>query len=93
MWKIIVSLFDKKEVSYLCMTKSSSLLNVLRDAVGGAVAGLIAGLILGLAIKFISIILLPFDGEGPDMLAPFMGMGFGTLVGAILGGLAGLKNE
>lgn len=72
---------------------SSSFLNVLRDAVGGAIAGLIAGLILGLAIKYISIILLPFDGEGPDMLAPFMGMGFGTLVGAILGGLAGLKSE
>lgn len=75
------------------MAKSSSFLNVLRDAVGGAIAGLIAGLILGLAIKYISIILLPFEGEGPDMLAPFLGMGFGTLVGAILGGLAGLKND
>lgn len=73
---------------------SSSFLNVLRDAVGGAVAGLIAGLILGLAIRFISLVLFPIDFEGgPQIMTPFMGMGFGTLVGAILGGLAGLKNE
>lgn len=75
------------------MMKHSLFVSVLRDAIGGAVAGLIAGLILGLAIKFISMILLPFDGEGPDMLAPFLGMGFGTLVGSILGGLAALKGE
>ena len=74
--------------------QSSSFLNMLRDAVGGAIAGLIAGLILGIAIKYISIILLPdvFE-EGPHIIAPFLGMGLGTLVGAILGGLAGMKNE
>ena len=72
----------------------SPFLNMLRDAVGGAIAGLIAGLILGLAIKYISIIILPdvFE-EGPQVIAPFLGMGLGTLVGAILGGFAGLKNE
>lgn len=76
------------------MAKSSSpFLNMLRDAVGGAVAGLIAGLIFGIAIKLISMILLPLEGEGPDVLAPFLGMGFGTLIGAVLGGMAGLKNE
>lgn len=75
------------------MAKSSSVfLNMLRDAVGGAVAGLIAGLIFGLAIKFIGMIVTPGGSIGPESLAPFLGMGFGTLVGAVLGGLAGLKN-
>ena len=75
------------------MIKRSLFLSVLRDAIGGAVAGLVAGLILGLAIKFISLILLPIGDEGPNMLAPFLGMGFGTLVGSILGGLAALRGE
>jgi len=72
----------------------SPFLNMLRDSVGGAIAGLIAGLILGLAIKYITLIVLPemFEG-GPEVFAPFMGMGLGTLVGAILGGFAGLKQE
>lgn len=76
------------------MAKSSSVfLNMLRDAVGGAVAGLIAGLILGFAIQAISFLLNPVAlQEGPGTIAPFLGMGLGTLVGAILGGLAGLKN-
>ena len=71
----------------------SPFLNMLREAVGGAIAGLIAGLILGLAIKYIAIIILPEMFEGPEIFAPFMGMGLGTLVGAILSGFAGLKNE
>lgn len=69
-------------------------LNVMRDAVGGAVAGLIAGLILGYAIMIISFLLNPAAFEqGPGSIAPFLGMGLGTLVGAVLGGLAGLKGE
>ena len=72
----------------------SPFLNMLRDAVGGAIAGLIAGLILGVAIKYITLIILPTEFQGgPETFAPFMGMGLGTLVGAILGGFAGLKNE
>lgn len=77
------------------MAKSSSVfLNMLRDAVGGAVAGLIAGLILGVAIKYITLAILPSEFQGgSELFAPFFGMGLGTLAGAILGGLAGLKSE
>ncbi|MBI4592077.1 hypothetical protein HY733_01365 [Candidatus Uhrbacteria bacterium] len=74
--------------------KFSPFLNMLRDAIGGAVAGLIAGLILGVVIKYISIIIEPdMFKEGPQVIAPFLGMGLGTLVGAILGGFAGMKEE
>lgn len=79
---------------------------MLRDAVSGAVAGLIVGLILGFAIQIITSLLFHFPSTfqeglatttmfegGPATMAPFMGMGVGTLVGAILGGLAGLKSE
>ena len=67
---------------------------MLRDAVGGAIAGLIAGLILGVAIKYITLVILPSEFQcGPEMFAPFLGMGLGTLVGAILGGVAGLKQD
>jgi hypothetical protein len=77
------------------MTKiPSPFINMLRDAVGGAVAGLITGLVLGLAIQIITLLLNPMMIEdGPGVIAPFLGMGLGTIVGAILGGIAGLKNE
>jgi hypothetical protein len=72
---------------------SSAFIDMMHDAIGGAVAGLIAGLILGVAIKYISLILIQdMIKDGPHILAPFLGMGLGTLVGAILGGQAGMKN-
>ncbi|NQV90526.1 hypothetical protein HQ487_03925 [Candidatus Uhrbacteria bacterium] len=72
--------------------QENDFLNMLRDAVGGAVAGLITGLVLGIAIQFISYIVLPIEfRDGPQVIAPFLGMGFGTLVGAILGGMVSLK--
>ncbi len=79
---------------FLMAKQISSFLNMLRDAVGGAIAGLIAGLILGVAIKYITLVILPSEFQGgPEMFAPFLGMGLGTLVGAILGGVAGLKQD
>ncbi|TAL50897.1 hypothetical protein EPN81_01430 [Patescibacteria group bacterium] len=72
----------------------SPFINMLRDAVGGAIAGLIAGLILGVAIKYITLIVLPSEFQGgPAIFAPFCGMGLGALVGAVLGGIVGLKRQ
>ncbi|KKW30898.1 MAG: hypothetical protein UY72_C0001G0010 [Candidatus Uhrbacteria bacterium GW2011_GWD2_52_7] len=62
-------------------------------AIAGSLLGLVAGLVLGLIIQGISGLLLPFEdiGDGPWQVAPFLGMGFGTFLGAILGGLVGMK--
>lgn len=65
---------------------------VMHHGIGGAVYGLIAGLVLGLGIQGIMMFLM---GPGGDLefpqVAPFLGMGFGSLIGAVLGGIAGLK--
>ena len=61
------------------------------NAIAGAALGLIAGLLFGFIIRFISTMLMPVFAEGPQTIAPFLGMGCGTLVGAFLGGLVGLK--
>ena len=62
------------------------------NALAGASLGLIAGLLFGLTIGFISYFVIPsFSGDGPHQIAPFLGMGCGTLVGAFFGGLVGLK--
>jgi hypothetical protein len=65
---------------------------VMHHGIGGAVYGLIAGLVLGLAIQGIMMFLVGPTAD-PEFLqiAPFFGMGLGSLIGAILGGLAGLK--
>jgi len=61
-------------------------------AILGALLGLLAGLVVGLFIRFVGSMIPPFVGEqGPQDMAPFLGMGFGTLVGAIFGGVVGLK--
>jgi fructose-specific phosphotransferase system IIC component len=60
----------------------------------GALLGLIAGLVFGVIIQYINTyVTLAPDSDGPHVIAPFLGMGFGTLVGAILGGLVGLKQK
>lgn len=62
------------------------------NAVVGAFLGLLFGLLIGLVILFIGGLIPPFVGsEGPHQIAPFLGMGFGSFVGAIFGGIVGLK--
>lgn len=61
-------------------------------AFAGALLGLIGGLVLGLVIQGISNFMIPTDlGDGPWQVAPFLGMGFGSVIGALLGGLVGIK--
>ena len=68
-------------------------IQMVANALLGASLGLIAGLVFGFIIFFIGDVLPPFGGggDGPQQIAPFLGMGCGTLVGALLGGLVGLK--
>jgi hypothetical protein len=57
-----------------------------------SIMGIFAGLLLGSLILVISINLL-FIGEALEfiMMAPFFGMVWGALIGAVLGGIVGLK--
>lgn len=83
---------SKKPAARKAPKQQDRLMPVVHHAIGGAVFGLIAGLVLGLAIQAISWFLLPVDmSEGPHIIAPFLGMGFGSMLGAIFGGMAGLK--
>lgn len=62
-------------------------------AFAGALLGLVAGLVLGLVIQWISFFVLSGElaGDGPWQVAPFLGMGFGSVIGALLGGFVGIK--
>lgn len=73
--------------------QSESFVFMAAYALAGAGLGLISGLLFGLIIQSLSGMLIAEfnDPNGPGMIAPFFGMGFGTLVGAVLGGLSGLK--
>ena len=57
-----------------------------------SIMGIFAGLILGALIMMISLNFL-FIGEAIDfiMMAPFFGMAWGAILGAVLGGIVGLK--
>jgi len=74
--------------------QSESFIYMAAFALAGAALGLIAGLLLGMIIQAVTGALLSdtlLMDDGPWVVAPFLGMGFGTLVGAVLGGLSGLK--
>lgn len=67
--------------------------NMATHAFAGAILGLIGGLVLGLIIQWISGLTMPTAdlGDGPWNVAPFLGMSFGSAIGAVLGGLMGSK--
>ena len=70
------------------------LINIFKNALAGALAGLISGLIFGLLIWAITLVVSnTLDDMPPRALAAFLGMGFGTLAGAVFGGLVGLKEK
>jgi len=53
----------------------------------GCTLGIIFGLFFGFLIKTISLFLIPGMFDGPHILAPFLGMGFGAIIGSILGAI------
>lgn len=68
------------------------LIRMAASAFAGAMLGLIGGLILGFIIQYISSFLIPTDLEdGPWQVATFLGMGFGSTIGAMLGGFVGIR--
>lgn len=75
--------------------KKNPLFEMMKDSILGALAGLVTGFILGSAINLVSVLLYPgFSGvPGAPMLFPgaFLGMGFGTVIGGILGGFVAIK--
>ncbi len=75
------------------MKDNNDFIHMITTSLLGALTGLFAGLMLGLLIQGITLV-LPGSSmmeDGPQLIAPFLGMGFGTLVGAILGGMLALK--
>ncbi len=78
----------------MCLEKLPPFGKMLIGSIGGALLGIAFGLILSLLIAWISIRFSAPDFQGPGSeysLTVFLGMGAGTIVGAILGGIAVLK--
>ena len=58
----------------------------------GALLGLVSGFILGWIMYGLGIMFYEPDMRmGMYYTAPFLGMAFGTLAGAVLGGIVGIK--
>lgn len=71
---------------------SNPLIRMAANAFTGAVFGFIGGLILGFIIQYTSLFLIPAGFEdGPWQVATFLGMGFGSVIGATLGGFVGMR--
>jgi len=71
---------------------SDPFIRMAANAFMGAIFGLVGGLVLGLVIQYVSTFLIPANlGDGPWQVAPFLGMGFGSAIGAMLGGLVGIR--
>lgn len=82
----------------MCLEKASPFVRLLVCSLVGIVFGIIFGLLFGLLIGWISnhFATFPLFGGGPEQAAEysipaFLGMGFGAIIGAILGGLQANK--
>jgi len=73
--------------------KTTLLVNVISKSLVAAVIGLLAGLALGLVIWAITLLISSSLEMPPREMAAFLGMAFGALIGAIFGGIAGLKDK
>ncbi len=72
--------------------KHDSLLKLMAYALISAVVGLVSGFLLGYLIYGIGFLFYPEEiSEGLYYGAPFLGMSFGTVIGAVLGGLVAIK--
>lgn len=82
------------KISNHCIMKfqHDSLLKLMAYSLVSAVVGLISGFVLGYLIYGMSLIFYPSEiSEGIYYFAPFLGMGFGTVIGAVLGGIVAIK--
>ena len=73
---------------------NKKLVNVVGNALFSALIGLFAGLALGLIIWGVTkLIQTDPHFDMPREAAAFLGMGFGTVVGAVFGGVLGMKEK
>lgn len=79
------------------MKSHDSFLSVVYYGSLGAFAGLLAGLVFGLIIYVVLSLTLPVSVMGGDMMPIpmilMLGMGWGTLIGGIFGGVVGLQKK
>jgi len=69
-----------------------SLVRLMIYSLISALVGLISGFLLGYIIYGVGFLFYPEDmREGLYYVAPFLGMAFGTVIGAILGGIVAIK--
>ena len=70
------------------------LINVVKKALITAIIGLFAGLLFGLVIWAMALMVSSSDFEIPPReIVAFLGMAFGAVMGAIFGGIVGLKEK
>ena len=69
------------------------LVRVAVYALSAAFLGLLAGLVFGALIAWLTTTLFILEHTDDFVqLGPFFGMAWGSIIGAILGGVAGLRN-
>lgn len=75
------------------LKKKDPFLSAILHGLLGAVIGLFSGLVLGILIFWIGNAMSFLDEEvvGLYNAAPFFAMGCGSILGSLMGGLAGLK--
>lgn len=72
----------------------NKLLNVIKKALLTSVVGLFAGFGLGLVIWSLTLIVSSSSFETPPReMVVFLGMAFGSVMGALFGGMVGLKEK
>lgn len=72
--------------------KHNALVKLMAYSLISAVVGLLSGFLLGYVIYGVSLLFYPPQiSEGIYYGAPFLGMAFGTAIGAVLGGIVAIK--
>jgi len=72
----------------------NQLINVVKKTLITAIIGLFTGFALGLVIWSLTLLVSSSNFEIPPReIVVFLGMGVGTVLGAIFGGIVGLKQK
>ncbi|MBU0577719.1 hypothetical protein KJ742_03700 [Patescibacteria group bacterium] len=69
------------------------LINVIKKSLITSVIGLFAGFVLGLVIWAMTLLVSTSLDMPPREIVVFLGMAFGAVLGAVFGGIVGLKEK
>jgi hypothetical protein len=69
------------------------LINVIKTALFTSIIGIFAGFVLGLVIWGMTLLVSPSLDMPPRQIIAFLGMAVGAVLGAIFGGIVGLKDK